>query len=31
MKEVEAQTDGKMKMGPGTLYGSINKDAGSPA
>ncbi len=25
MKEVEAQTDGKMKMGPGTLYGSIKR------
>ena len=25
MKEVEAQTEGKMKMGPGTLYGSIKR------
>jgi DNA-binding PadR family transcriptional regulator len=25
MKEVEAQTAGKIKMGPGTLYGSIKR------
>jgi DNA-binding PadR family transcriptional regulator len=25
MKDVEAQTDGQMKMGPGTLYGSIKR------
>jgi DNA-binding PadR family transcriptional regulator len=25
MKEVETQTDGKLKMGPGTLYGSIKR------
>lgn len=25
MKEVEAQTGGKIKMGPGTLYGSIKR------
>jgi DNA-binding PadR family transcriptional regulator len=25
MKEVEAQTGGRIKMGPGTLYGSIKR------
>ena len=25
MKDVEAQTSGRFKMGPGTLYGSINR------
>ena len=25
MKEVEAQTGGQVKMGPGTLYGSIKR------
>jgi DNA-binding PadR family transcriptional regulator len=25
MKDVESQTDGKIKMGPGTLYGSIKR------
>jgi DNA-binding PadR family transcriptional regulator len=25
MKDIEAQTDGQMKMGPGTLYGSIKR------
>lgn len=25
MKEVEKQTEGKIKMGPGTLYGSIKR------
>ncbi len=25
MKDVEAQTQGKIKMGPGTLYGSIKR------
>ncbi|HEX7620013.1 MAG TPA: PadR family transcriptional regulator [Anaerolineales bacterium] len=25
MKEVEAQTSGQIKMGPGTLYGSIKR------
>jgi DNA-binding PadR family transcriptional regulator len=25
MKEVETQTDGRIKMGPGTLYGSIKR------
>jgi DNA-binding PadR family transcriptional regulator len=25
MKEVETQTGGKIKMGPGTLYGSIKR------
>ena len=25
MKEVETQTQGKIKMGPGTLYGSIKR------
>jgi DNA-binding PadR family transcriptional regulator len=25
MKDVEEQTQGKMKMGPGTLYGSIKR------
>jgi DNA-binding PadR family transcriptional regulator len=25
MQEVEAQTDGKLKLGPGTLYGSIKR------
>ena len=25
MKEVETQTSGKLKMGPGTLYGSIKR------
>ena len=25
MKEVEAQTGGQIKMGPGTLYGSIKR------
>jgi DNA-binding PadR family transcriptional regulator len=25
MKDVEAQTGGKVKMGPGTLYGSIKR------
>lgn len=25
MKDVETQTDGKLKMGPGTLYGSIKR------
>ena len=25
MKDVEAQTEGKIKMGPGTLYGSIKR------
>ncbi len=25
MKDVEMQTDGKLKMGPGTLYGSIKR------
>jgi DNA-binding PadR family transcriptional regulator len=25
MKDVEKQTGGKMKMGPGTLYGSIKR------
>lgn len=25
MKEVEAQTEGQVKMGPGTLYGSIKR------
>ena len=25
MKDVETQTDGRMKMGPGTLYGSIKR------
>jgi DNA-binding PadR family transcriptional regulator len=25
MKDVEAQTAGKVKMGPGTLYGSIKR------
>ena len=24
-REVEARTDGKLKLGPGVLYGSINK------
>lgn len=27
MKEVEAQTEGRLKMGPGTLYGSIKRMA----
>ena len=25
MKDVEAQTSGQLKMGPGTLYGSIKR------
>jgi len=25
MKDVEAQTEGQIKMGPGTLYGSIKR------
>lgn len=25
IKEVEASTDGKMRLGPGTLYGSIKR------
>ncbi|GAP21832.1 PadR family transcriptional regulator [Leptolinea tardivitalis] len=25
MKDVEKQTDGKLKLGPGTLYGSIKR------
>jgi len=25
MKDVETQTEGRMKMGPGTLYGSIKR------
>lgn len=25
MKDVEVQTDGRFKMGPGTLYGSIKR------
>jgi DNA-binding PadR family transcriptional regulator len=25
MKEVESQTEGRIKMGPGTLYGSIKR------
>jgi DNA-binding PadR family transcriptional regulator len=25
MQEVEARTDGKVKLGPGTLYGSIKR------
>lgn len=25
MQEISARTDGKMKMGPGTLYGSIKR------
>jgi len=25
MKDVESQTDGRVKMGPGTLYGSIKR------
>lgn len=25
MKDVESQTDGRLKMGPGTLYGSIKR------
>ena len=25
MKDVEAQTNGRLKMGPGTLYGSIKR------
>ena len=25
MKDVESQTDGHLKMGPGTLYGSIKR------
>lgn len=25
MKDVEKQTDGKIKLGPGTLYGSIKR------
>ncbi len=25
MKDIEAQTDGQIKMGPGTLYGSIKR------
>lgn len=25
MKDVEAQTNGQMKMGPGTLYGTIKR------
>jgi DNA-binding PadR family transcriptional regulator len=25
MKEVEAMTDGQIKMGPGTLYGSVKR------
>jgi DNA-binding PadR family transcriptional regulator len=25
MKDIEAQTGGQMKMGPGTLYGSIKR------
>ncbi|HLY30557.1 MAG TPA: PadR family transcriptional regulator, partial [Ktedonobacterales bacterium] len=25
MREVKAQTDGAMRMGPGTLYGSIQR------
>jgi DNA-binding PadR family transcriptional regulator len=25
MKDVESQTEGKIKMGPGTLYGSIKR------
>jgi DNA-binding PadR family transcriptional regulator len=30
MKQVESESDGKVKMGPGTLYGSIGRmmDAG---
>ena len=29
MKEVETQTSGKLKMGPGTLYGSIKRMLGA--
>ena len=25
MKDVEAQTDGRLKLGPGTLYGSLKR------
>ena len=25
MKDIESQTDGRLKMGPGTLYGSIKR------
>ena len=29
MKEVEADSEGKVKMGPGTLYGSLGRMIGS--